>query len=316
MKDIPVIDVSGLRSESLADRKAVAARLHDACRNTGFFYATGHGVDPALIEAVFAGAKRFFAQPMAAKQALSLKRSTSNHGYGELGSEQLDPDTPPDINESFNIGLELPADHPQMITALECRGPNFWPEGLPGWRELMLDYYAACLDLGRLIHRGFSLDLGLAEDFFEDKLDAPMAVLRLLRYPASRASAVPGQWGAGEHTDYGNLTLLATDGVAGLQLKNRQGAWVDAPTIPGAFTCNIGDCLMRWTNDVYVSTPHRVAPPSAERYSIPFFLDPDPDAMVSVIEGFGAAKYPPILAGDYIAQRFDATYAHRVEAAG
>jgi isopenicillin N synthase-like dioxygenase len=313
MTDIPVVDVSGLRSDELSDSLAVAKQLHEACRNTGFFYATGHGVDHALMDGAFAAAKRFFAQPMAAKQALSLKRSRSNNGYGEFGSEHLDADAPPDINESFNIGLELPEDHPQVLAGLECRGPNFWPD-LPDWREQMLDYYAACLDLGRLIHRGFALDLGLAEDFFDDKLDTPMAVLRLLRYPASRASAAPGQWGAGEHTDYGNLTLLATDGVAGLQLKNRSGVWIDAPSIPNAFTCNIGDCLMRWTNDTYVSTPHRVMPPEKERYSIPFFLDPNPEALVSTIDGFGVSKYAPIRAADYIKERFDATYAHRVEA--
>ncbi len=314
MTDIPMIDVSGLRSDLMSDRLAVAAQLHQACRNTGFFYATGHGVDHVLMDSVFAAAKRFFALPMAEKQALSLKLSRSNNGYGDLGSEHLDADSPPDINESFNIGLELPADHPQVLAELECRGPNLWPD-LPDWREPLLNYFAACLDLGQLIHRGFALDLGLAENFFEDKLNTPMAVLRLLRYPASRASAAPGQWGAGEHTDYGNLTLLATDSVAGLQLKTRSGIWVDAPSIPYAFTCNIGDCLMRWTNDAYVSTPHRVAPPDRERYSIPFFLDPNPDALVSTIEGFGASKYLPILAADYVKARFDATYAHRVDPA-
>ena len=102
-----------------------------------------------------------------------------------------------------------------------------------------------------------------------------------------------------------NITLLAVDGVAGLQVRKRGGGWIDAPAIPGAFVVNIGDCLMRWTNDTYVSTPHRVLPPARERYSIPFFLDPNPDALVETIPGFGASKYPPITAADYIKQRFD-----------
>jgi isopenicillin N synthase-like dioxygenase len=177
----------------------------------------------------------------------------------------------------------------------------------------MLDYFDACLELGRLIHRGFCLDLGLAETFFDEKLSAPMAVLRLLHYPASKGRTRPRQLGAGEHTDYGNLTLLATDGVAGLQLRRRDGVWIDAPSIAGAFICNIGDCLMRWTNDVYVSTPHRVLPPTQERYSIAFFLDPNPDVVVEPISEFGVGKYPPIRVSDYMVQRYNETYPHRFE---
>ena len=312
MQDIPIIDVAPLRSPELAERMKVAGVLHTACRNTGFFYAINHGVDPALIEETFDQAKRFFAQPLEAKQKLSLMQSKANHGYGEMGAEQLSEDRPPDVNEAFNIGLELPPGHPLLDRADNAHGPNQWPD-LPGWREHMLIYFDACLELGRLLHRGFSLDLGLPEDFFEDKLDHPMAALRMLHYPASAGKTAPKQFGAGEHTDYGNVTLLAIDGVPGLQLRNRQGVWVDAPAVPGAYICNIGDCLMRWTNDTYVSTPHRVMPPSAERYSLPFFLDPNADAEVKVIDGFGEPKYAPTTGGEYIAQRFNETYRHRSE---
>jgi isopenicillin N synthase-like dioxygenase len=127
------------------------------------------------------------------------------------------------------------------------------------------------------------------------------------------AQAVPaGQIGAGTHTDYGNVTLLATDGVAGLQVQRRDGVWLDAPALHGAFICNIGDCLMRWTNDLYVSTPHRVLKPAAERYSIALFVDPNPDALVSAIPSCVPAgespRYAPITTHDYLQQRFAATY--------
>ncbi|MGD0106501.1 MAG: 2OG-Fe(II) oxygenase family protein [Rhodopila sp.] len=127
-----------------------------------------------------------------------------------------------------------------------------------------------------------------------------MTTLRLLHYPPGDGADL----GAGTHTDYGNLTILATDGVADLQVRRRDGTWVDASHIPGAFVCNIGDCLMRWTNDVYVSTPHRVCQPATERYSVAYFADPNPDALVEVIPACvppGAApSYPPILAGAYL----------------
>jgi isopenicillin N synthase-like dioxygenase len=137
------------------------------------------------------------------------------------------------------------------------------------------------------------------------------STLRLLHYPAA-ASGGEEQIGAGAHTDYGNLTLLATDDVGGLEVRTRAGTWIEAPAMPGAFVVNIGDCLMRWTNDVYVSTPHQVVNRSGrERYSIAFFFDPNPDAEVAVIPscvGEGQrARYQPILAADYLKYRLDAS---------
>ena len=311
MSEIPVIDISGLNSPDLADRRAVAAELGRACRDIGFFYATGHGVAPEQLAQVFDASRRFFTQPAAAKQALSIKRSDNDVGYIALDDEQLDPESPADHKEAFNIGLELPADHPAMVQKKPFRGPNFWPD-LPGFRETMLDYYDRCWMAGRLIHKGFCLDLGLDEDFFEDKLDEPIGILRLLHYPPRRPGAGE-RLGAGAHCDYGNITLLATDGVDGLQVRRRGGGWIDAPTIDGALICNIGDCLMRWTGDLYVSTPHRVIQPVAHRYSLAFFLDPNPDARVETLPGM-AAKYPPITGAEYLKQKLDQTYLHRTEA--
>lgn len=308
MPHLPIIDISGLRSQNLADRQAVAAELGRVSREIGFFYATGHGVAPALLERVFAASRRFFAEPMAAKEALSIRRSDKDVGYIALDDEQLDPESPADHKEAFNIGLELAPDHPAILEDRPFRGVNFWPD-LPGWRETMLEYYDLCWSAGRLIHRGFCIDLGIDEDFFEDKLDEPIGILRLLHYPP-RGERAERTLGAGAHCDYGNITLLATDGVDGLQVRPRGKDWFDAPTVDGALICNIGDCLMRWTGDTYVSTPHRVIQPAAHRYSVAFFLDPNPDAPVETLPGM-AAKYPPISGGEYLKQKLDSTYAHR-----
>ena len=308
---VPLIDISALRSPRLADRQAVAAELGCACREIGFFYAVGHGIPVPLIQGVFEASHRFFAQPLEAKQALSIKRSDNDVGYIALNDEQLDPDSPADPKEAFNIGLELPWDHPAMVQGQAFRGPNFWPD-LPGWRETLLAYYDQCWSVGRLIHRGLSLDLQIDEDFFEDKLDEPIGILRLLHYPP-RTQPAASSLGAGAHCDYGNITLLATDGVDGLQVRPRGDDWMDAPTIDGALICNIGDCLMRWTGDVYVSTPHRVIRPPADRFSVAFFLDPNPDAAVETLPGM-TAKYPPTTGGEYLKQKLDASYAHRADA--
>jgi isopenicillin N synthase-like dioxygenase len=311
MTAIPVINVSGL-SGSGAAAAQVAATIGAACRDVGFFYVTGHPVPPALTAAVFATAATFFALPETDKRAV-LYSAAGNRGYVPMKGEALDPTRPADLKEAFNIGLELPPDDPDLLAGRGFRAANLWP-GLPGFRDTMLAYFAACQDVGRILHRAFALDLGLAPDFFDDKLDRPMAVLRLLHYPPAPEQAEAGQLGAGEHTDYGCVTLLATDGVGGLQVRARSGDWLAAPHVPGAFVCNIGDCLMRWTNDIYVSTPHRVVSPAGqERYSVAFFLDPNPDADIACLPGCATperpALYAPIRGDAFLSSRLSPTYA-------
>jgi isopenicillin N synthase-like dioxygenase len=306
---LPLIDLAPFRSD-LQPLQTVAAALGRAARGTGFFYVSGHGIDAGLIGDVFTASARFFGQPDAVKEALSITRGRHNRGYVAMRGESLDPGRAPDLKEAFNIGLDLAADDPRLVAGEAFRGLNLWP-ALPGWRETMLAYFDAVWTLGRLLHRAVALDLGLPEAFFEDKLDQPMATLRLLHYPPRPADAAGGI-GAGEHTDYGDVTLLMTDGVAGLEVRKRDGTWLSAPAIAGAFICNIGDCLMRWSNDVYVSTPHRVVNGGRERYSVAFFLDPNPDAAIACLPTCVAAdrpaRYPPVLAADYLAGRLAWTY--------
>ncbi|WP_298925994.1 2-oxoglutarate and iron-dependent oxygenase domain-containing protein [uncultured Ramlibacter sp.] len=304
MSDIPLFDIGVLDGGTPAVRRALAAQIGAACRDTGFFAITGHGMAGTQMTDAFAAAQQVFALPAAAKQELAIARHGHNRGYVGLGVEALDEKTAPDLKEAYNL----------IWTDGVTRPPNIWPD-LPLWRERVQAYFDAALAIGRRLHQAFALDLGLEQDFFADKLDAPQATLRLLHYPATVAGdAPPGLRGAGVHTDYGNVTLLATDGVAGLQVQRRGGGWTDVPSLPGAFVCNIGDCLMRWSNDVYASTPHRVLPPQRERYSIAFFLDPNPEALVSAIPSCvppgQAPRHAPVTAAQYLQQRFAATYGH------
>ncbi len=140
-----------------------------------------------------------------------------------------------------------------------------------------------------------------------------MATLRLLHYPAADKTAPSDQPGAGEHTDYGNITLLATDTVGGLEVKMRDGAWIPTPVLQGALIVNIGDCLMRWTNDIYVSTPHRVVNRAGrERYSVAFFFDPNPEVVVAAIPtcipNGEQPRYAAITASDFLAMRLNASH--------
>lgn len=307
---LPVLDAAAFRKGGPEDRAAFAAAFGAACRGPGFLLLTGHGLDPALEARVFAAARGFFARPAAEKADLAIARSAHNRGWVAEQVEALDPEAGPDAKEAFNIGLDLAPDHPEVLAGRPFRGPNLWPED-SAFRADCLDWFDACLDLGRLLHRAVALDLGLAENWFDDKFQAPLATLRLLRYPGGG-----GGLGAGEHTDYGALTLLATDGEPGLEVRARGAeGWIPVPRVPGALVVNIGDCLERWTNGLYASTPHRVRAPARERLSIAFFLDPDPQAEVAALPGTVGpgrpARWPPTTGAAHLAERLDATYAHR-----
>lgn len=312
---IPVIDAAPLLSGTPEGLRQVAGAVGAAARDTGFFAITGHGLAGGRSEAIFAAARQVFGLPLAAKEALSIEKAGNNRGWVRLGGEALDPSRPADLKEAFNVGLELAPDDPEITERRPFRGLNAWPD-LPGFRETVLGYYDSAWQLGLALHRAVATDLGLDPLFFADKFDRPLATLRLLRYPPAPADAPAGAIGAGEHTDYGNLTLLLTDDAGGLEIRRRDGGWITAPSLPGALVVNIGDCLMRWTNDVYVSTPHRVVHSAPrERLSIAFFMDPNPDAIIEVLPGCAGpdrpTRYAPTTGAAYLAERLDATYAHR-----
>ncbi|MTH96284.1 isopenicillin N synthase family oxygenase [Roseibium sp. RKSG952] len=309
---LPVIDLTPLQGGTDAGLKQVAAEIGEAARSIGFFYIKNHGISPALVDDVFAAARQLFASADDVKMALTRDFLKTNRGYVPMKAETLDPKARPDLKEAFNLGWDLGPDDPRILSGEPFRAVNLWPD-FPGWRETLLAYFDAVWALGRGLHRAIAADLGLEQDYFEDKLDAPLATLRLLHYPPQPDDVPEGQVGAGTHTDYGNLTLLMPGGVGGLEVQRRDGTWIAAPALPGCFVCNIGDCLMRWTNDTYVSTPHRVVNRAGrDRYAIAFFLDPNPDALVECLETCQGPDrppiYPPVLAADYVRMKLDATY--------
>jgi isopenicillin N synthase-like dioxygenase len=306
---LDIIDVSGLSGGEPGAVERIAGQVGRACRDTGFFYVSDHGIPDALLSGIFDAAHAFFAAPISEKEAISINRSPHNRGYAGIASESLDQ-THTDNKEAFNVGFDLSPADPEVIDGKPFRGVNLWPT-TPGFRDTALAYFDAVWRLGCDLHFAIASDLGLKTDYFADKLDRPMATLRLLHYPPREQST--SDVGAGTHTDYGSITLLLTDAVGGLEVRRRDGTWIKASPRPGTFVCNIGDCLMRWSNDVYVSTPHRVtSPPGRDRYSVAFFLDPNPEALIECLPGCSSTerpvKYPPILAADYLRQRLDATY--------
>ncbi len=313
---IPVIDVSALGGG--AGKAEMVARIGAACREIGFFYAANHGVPEALIAQAHEQAKRFFALPEAEKARVAIERSPCHRGWFRVGGENLDPLRQPvgDLKEGYKIGRDLPPTHERVRAGLPLHGPNLWPGFLPGWREVMQAYYDEMVALGRRMIGAFALALGLEEAFFEPWLGVTMTTLGPLHYPPQSGRITESRIGAGAHTDYGCLTLLHQDQTGGLQVRRRDGLWVDAPPIEGTYVVNIGDMMERWTNGVFQSTPHRVINLSGqERYALPFFFDPDfhaPIACLPTCQAPGEApKYPPTTAGAHLLEKIAASFAYQ-----
>src|SRR5262245_43003591 len=298
---IPIVDVSDLLAGK-PGRLAVAARLGDACRESGFFYAVGHGVDEGLQERLRELSRRFFAQDRETKMRIRMALGgRAWRGYFAVGEELTSGK--PDQKEGLYFGEELPADHPLVRKGTPLHGPNLFPAEPSGLREAVLQYLAALTRLGHRLMAGLALSLGLEETYFSDRYTgAPLTLFRIFSYPPPRD---PELWGVGEHTDYGLLTILLQDDAGGLEVKSRS-RWVPAPPVPGSFVCNIGDMLDRMTRGVFRSTPHRVRNPAPrDRLSFPFFFDPNFFARVEPID-LARPDIPP----DDAAERWDKTSVH------
>jgi isopenicillin N synthase-like dioxygenase len=263
---LPVIDVAPLLA---GEPGHVPALIDAACRDVGFFYVTGHGVPAELQHRLDAAAREFFAQPEETKARIAMVHGGKAwRGFFPVGGELTDGR--PDLKEGLYFGTEQPG------TDRPLHGRNLFPAEPAGLRTAVLDYLDALTALGHDLMRGIALALGTPE---AQRLTAePTVLFRIFHYPPQPPDT--DDWGVGEHTDYGLLTLLAQDDNGGLQVRT-PGGWVDAPPLPGTFVCNIGDMLATLSGGRYRSTPHRVRNTSGnERLSYPFFFDPGFDATV------------------------------------
>jgi len=281
---VPVIDISALVQRT-NNRHAAADEIGRACRDCGFFYVVGHGVNPDLCNRLEQLSREFFALPQATKMRISMAHGgRAWRGYFPVGNELTSGK--PDLKEGIYFGAELSADDDRVRAHLPMHGANLFPE-LPGFRETVLQYMDELTRVGHVLMSGMALSLGLAEDYFAQNYTGdPLILFRIFNYPSSAATPQSNdvRWGVGEHTDYGLLTILLQDSTGGLQVKSK-ARWVDAPPITGSFICNIGDMLDRMTRGLYRSTPHRVLNVARrDRLSFPFFFDPNFNAQVQPIE--------------------------------
>lgn len=280
MSGIATIDISPLRSGD-PDRR-VARAIDAACREHGFFSIVGHGISPALADELQRASRTFFALPEERKLALAMAHAGRRwRGYFPLGGELTSGI--PDAKAGLYFGRELPAGDPRVLAGVPLHGANLWPDDdVPALQPAVLAWMSAVEEVAQRVMSAIARAFGLSPEYFATTwLADPTLLFRIFHYPPTTGA----EWGVGEHTDYGVLTLLLQDDVGGLEVKSR-GAWIAVPPQPNALVCNIGDMLDRMTGGLYRSTPHRVRNRSGrERYSFPLFFDPSWDARVTRLPG-------------------------------
>jgi isopenicillin N synthase-like dioxygenase len=281
---LPLINIEPLLTGA-GDRLEVASQIAGACRESGFFYVIGHGVDEELQRRLEEVSRVFFARGIDEKLEIRMEKGgRAWRGYFPVGGELTSGR--PDLKEGLYFGEELTEDHPLVRSRTPMHGANLFPENIPLFRGIVLDYLDAMTRLGHAIMEGIALSLGLNDSYFAERYTGdPLILFRIFNYPAKpHRMGDGGSWGVGEHTDYGLLTILKQDRTGGLEVKSKSG-WVEARPIPGSFVCNIGDMLDRMTGGLYRSTAHRVKSQAGhDRLSFPFFFDPNFNAEVKAIE--------------------------------
>jgi len=322
--EVPILDLSGLHRGRLAGRDAVVQTLRGYLEGIGFLYVSGHGVPAESVAAVRAANRRFHALPLEEKLRIKLDRNF--RGYIPINSSTIVTSSvatvrKPNQSESLMIMHEVAADDPAAIAGEPLQGPNQWPDEalLPGFRATIETYVQQMTDVARMIAGLIADALGVPMDLLMRYFARPTTFLRLLHYPTQHEEE--GLFGSAPHTDYGFITLLAQDDVGGLEVRNKAGTWVPVPPLADSFVMNVGDILARWSNDRFVSTPHRVINRSGrERYSQSFFFDPAMSAAIAVfpacVPGGEEAKYAPVVYGEYLMERIDKNYQARTVAAG
>lgn len=325
---VPTIDISAWVGPGSPDaRAAVVAAVDHACRTVGFMQVVGHGIPDAVISELTEGLDEFFALPLPAKKAY-VRPASENRGYSPPKSESLsyslgvDPVTRMnDFFEAFNVGTSA-AEYPGSTATEADYAENTWPAETRVFEPAVRAYYDEARRVAHTLTRIFASALRVPDDFFDGVTDHSIDVLRMNNYalPPGEIELGAELTGMGEHTDFGLVTVLWADQVAGLQVLGQDGSWNDVSPARGALLVNLGDVAARLTNDRWMSTLHRVKPPVVNgtierRRSAAFFHDGNADAVIAPLPHFvsdeAPALYDPVTVREHITAKLAGSRAGR-----
>lgn len=304
-REVPTLSLRAYTEGGAAEKAAFVEGLFKGIKDYGFIILKDHGVDPVLFDRAYELLPKVFALPVDVKKKSLSPAGDGQRGYTPFGKEHAKDSPVMDLKEFWHVGRELPAGHPDK----SHQPDNIWPAEFPEFKPLFLALFDQLEKAGTVMLEALTGPLEVERDFFAKMVHNGSSVLRLLHYPPIPEGADPRCLRSAPHEDINFITILPTATAAGLQLKDRDGKWLDVNAEPGTLIVDAGDMLARLTNDVIPSTTHQVVnTPEAThspRYSMPFFMHPRPEANLSCLpscRGAGA-KYPDISAGDFLLQR-------------
>ena len=300
-EEIPTLDISSYLKGEPGGCEAVAARLREISTTVGFFYLKGHGVPRSLFARVFAEARRFHSRPEAEKRKIPYFQVCGfKSGYAAMAEDNyhrtninIIQGAKPNLMAKFSINREGGSGGPSMTEAERNAVINIWPENLPGFKETLLEYHATIESLGRKFLPLWAVSLKLPPNYFDRFFATPHVTMSLLHYPPQKEVG-NRQYGIAPHTDNAMMTFLAQGNVPGLAVRMPSGHWRAVDIVPETLLVNTGNVIVRWTNNEYLSTKHRVINTNdRDRYSIPCFFGPSADAMIEVVPTCHGPGRPP-----------------------
>ncbi len=301
---IDQIDFRFLIDQNSSKNKEMMSKLKNSICSTGFLILKNTPISINTINNLFTQYKKFFKKPYKEKNEFNMNFTNSNRGWGGPKSEQVNNDFNPDFKEIYDSGPNIDKKH--QFSKLPYYAKNIWPNDMPKLKNLADNFYIQCNDLGVNILNKIAKVLDLSENYFSDKFDLPMALLRCNYYPERPSWAKANDFGIAPHTDYGCLTLLFTEGDPGLEIKTLAHNWIEVNADKGDIIINFGDMLQLWSNKKVKATQHRVIGTNKSRFSIPFFFNPRHDTVIKEFK-----NKDDLLAGEYLAYKYDTTYRHK-----
>lgn len=305
-REVPTLSLAAYTNGTPEQRKQFIDGLFAGLKDYGFIILKDHGVDTKLFDQGYEMLAKVFAMPTEEKRKSIAPAGDGQRGYTPFGKEHAKDSPVMDLKEFWHVGRELPAGHPDKAHQPD----NLFPAGQPGFAPLFLTLFTQLEEAGRVMLEALTQPLDVPKDFFSKMVFNGSSVFRLLHYPPIPEGTDPRCLRSAPHEDINFITLLPAATAAGLQLKDRDGKWLDVNAAPGTLIVDAGDMLARLTNDLIPSTTHQVVntPESGSkpRYSMPFFMHPRPEASLACLpscRGKTGPKYADINAGDFLYQR-------------
>jgi isopenicillin N synthase-like dioxygenase len=303
-RQVPELSLNSYIEGSSTERNRFIDEFFNGLKDYGFIVLKDHPVSHQLLDEAYATIEKFFTLPATAKNQYAIKEKGFQRGYTPFGQEHAKDAPVMDLKEFWHVGRDLESGHPYQA----IYPANIWPTEIPEFQTLLKKIYIELDRVGKIMLEALTYPLGLERDYFEKMVSHGNSILRLLHYPPIPPGVDPRCVRAAAHEDINLITILVSATTSGLQLKDRDGSWLPIESNANSLVVDAGDMLARITNNVIPSTTHRVVNPegpNTARYSMPFFLHPNPDAMLTCLpscRGTGE-KFAPITAQDFLMQR-------------